>query len=91
MKLNLGNDFKNHPTAWLRLENPQRPFFHLLGPGGGPLVGRHGGASSHRWAGLERKAGCEFSLPFRAVNSLKARRGQGAVLTELNILLPVIR
>jgi hypothetical protein len=26
------------------------------------------GHFNHRWAGLERKAGCEFSLPFRAVN-----------------------
>jgi hypothetical protein len=28
---------------------------------------RRGGRLNHRWAGLERKAGCEFSLPFRRV------------------------
>jgi hypothetical protein len=37
----------------------------------------HGGAveGNHRLGrALERKAGCEFSLPFRRGNSLKARR-----------------
>jgi hypothetical protein len=37
---------------------------------------RPGGRLNHRWAGLERKAGREFSLPSRAVNSEKARAGQ---------------